>query len=263
MNITYEKKDRIAILTINRPEAMNALDPETGRALTEAWIEFRDDAEAWVAILTGAGEKAFCAGADLKAINEYYRSLTPTERRARAETQPGFGGITRHLNIWKPIIAAINGHCLAGGLELALCCDLRLAAEHATFGLTEVKWGIMPGAGGTQRLPRAVPLCKALEMILTAERIDAQEAYRIGLINRIVPLPELMPTAMKIAERICENGPLAVRAAKEAVWRGLELPLEDGLRLECFLAESLRQTEDAQEGPRAFAEKRPPRFQAK
>ncbi len=263
MSITYEQKDRIATLTINRPEAMNALDPVTSRALIEAWIAFRDDAEVWVAILTGAGEQAFCAGADLKAIGDYYRGLTPTERRARAETEPGLGGITRHLNIWKPIITAINGHCLAGGLELALCSDIRLAAEHATFGLTEVRWGIVPGAGGTQRLPRSVPLCKALEMILTAEKIDASEAYRLGLINQVVPLPELLPTAMKVAERICENGPLAVRAAKEAVWRGLELPLEDGLRLEWFLAELLRQTEDAQEGPRAFAEKRPPRFQAK
>lgn len=263
MSITCEKRERIAILTINRPEAMNALDPETSRALTEAWIEFRDDAEVWVAILTGAGDKSFCAGADLKTVGAYYRNLTPTERRARADTQPGLGGITRHLNIWKPIIAAINGHCLAGGLELALSCDLRIAAEHATFGLTEVKWGIMPGAGGTQRLPRAIPLCKALEMILTAERISAQEARRIGLINQVAPLSDLMPAAIKMAERICENGPLAVRAAKEAVWRGLELPLEDGLRLEWFLAESLRQTEDAQEGPRAFTEKRPPRFQAK
>ncbi len=260
--VLYEQKDRLVTITINRPEAMNAIDPETHQALIEAWTRFRDDDGAWVAILTGAGDRAFSAGADLKRMIPAGfsggRGYNPVAHNAY-----GLGGITRGLEIWKPMIAAINGFCLAGGLEQALACDVRLAAEHARFGLTEVRWAIMPGAGGTQRLPRVVGLTRALEMILTAEQIDAQEALRIGLVNRVVPLPELMPAARALAETLCERGPLALRAAKEAVIRGLSLPLADGLRLEAFLAGTLRGTEDAVEGPRAFAEKRKPRFQAR
>jgi E-phenylitaconyl-CoA hydratase len=165
--------------------------------------------------------------------------------------------------VWKPVVAAVNGHALAGGLELVLCCDLRVVAEHATFGLTEVRWAIMPGAGGTQRLPRAVPLAKAMEMILTGEPISAQEAHRIGLVNAVVPAAEVLPTARRWAELICQRGPLAVRAAKEAILRGLSLPLADGLRVEAFLSGTLRGTEDAREGPRAFAEKRKPVFRGR
>ena len=256
--VLYEQKDKIVTITINRPEAMNAVDPETQRALVEAWTRFRDDDSAWVAILTGAGEKAFSAGADLKKMIP--RAFAPGHRR---DHDLGLGGITRGLEIWKPMIAAINGHCLAGGLELALACDLRLASPNATFGLTEVRWAIMPGAGGTQRLPRAVPLAKAMEMILTAQTIDAEEAYRIGLVNKVVPLPQLMPEATEWAQTLCERGPLGVRAAKESVIRGLSLPLADGLRLEAFLSATLRGTEDAIEGPKAFAEKRKPQFKAR
>jgi len=263
MAVLFEKKEKIAILTINRPEAMNSLDRETLDQLNMAWIDFRDDPDLWVAIITGAGDKAFCAGADLKGIGEYYSSMTPIERKEKAEKGPGVGGITRNLEIWKPIIAAINGHCLAGGLEIALACDIRIAAETATFGLTEVSLGIMQGAGGTQRLPRLISLAKSLEMILCAERIDAQEALKIGLVNSVVPLEEVFAEAVRTAERICKNAPLAVRAAKEAIYRGLEFPLAEGLRLEQFLAEPIRQTEDAKEGPRAFSEKREPQFRGK
>jgi enoyl-CoA hydratase/carnithine racemase len=262
MPILYEQKDRLVTITINRPEAMNAIDPETHTELIEAWVRFRDDPEAWVAILTGAGEKAFSAGADLKRMIPQ-ASGAAGPRRGRGHNDYGLGGITRGLEIWKPMIAAVNGHALAGGLELVLACDLRVAAEHATFGLSEVRWAIMPGAGGTQRLPRAVPLAKAMEMILMAEPISAAEAYRLGLVNAVVPLPELLPTAGRWAETLCERGPLAVRAAKEAVIRGLSLPLADGLRLEAFLAGTLRGTEDAVEGPRAFAEKRKPAFKGR
>lgn len=262
MGIEYEKRGNIAIITINRPEKMNALDPETNKELIRAWIDFRDDEELRVAIITGAGDRAFCAGADLTRINEFY-SLTPLQRREISEREPALGGITRNLTIWKPIIAAINGVCLAGGFELALACDIRIASDNAEFGLTEVRWGIMPGAGGTQRLPRLVPLAKAMEIIFTGERIDAQEAYRIGLVNKVVPLNDLMPVSLKIAERICENGPLAVKAVKEAILRGLELSLDEGLRLEQFLAEPLRQSEDAREGIRAFREKRKPLFKGR
>jgi enoyl-CoA hydratase/carnithine racemase len=261
-SILYEQQDRVVTITINRPEAMNAIDPETHHALVEAWTRFRDDESAWVAILTGAGDRAFSAGADLKkmipAAFAGGRGYNPADHTAY-----GLGGITRGLEIFKPMIAAVNGFCLAGGLEQALACDIRIAASHARFGLTEVRWAIMPGAGGTQRLPRVVGLTKALEMILIAEPIDAGEAYRIGLVNAVVPPAELMPAARAMAATLCARGPLALRAAKEAVIRGLSLPLADGLRLEAFLSGTLRFTEDAVEGPRAFAEKRAPAFKAR
>lgn len=263
MPIRFEKQERIALITIDRPEAHNAFDLELSRELAEAWIAFRDDPELWVAVVTGAGEKAFSAGADLRALGEFYRSLTPLQRRHRAETQPGFTGLTRNLEVWKPIIAAVNGYCFGGGLELALACDIRIASENAQFGLTETSWGIIPGAGGTQRLPRVVPVGIALEMILTAKKIDAAEAYRIGLVNQVVPQAELMDAALNMANRICENAPLAVQTAKMAVWKGLDLSLDEGLRLENLLGEPLRQSEDVKEGIAAFAEKRKPKYQGK
>src|SRR5712692_7621041 len=208
-SVLYEQSDRIVTITINRPDAMNAIDPETHGALIEAWSRFRDDESAWVAILTGAGEKSFSAGADLKKM---IPAAFAKSGGGRGQNDYGLGGITRGLEIWKPMIAAINGFCLAGGLEQALACDLRIAAPHARFGLTEVRWAIMPGAGGTQRLPRAVPLAKAMEMILTADHVTADEALRLGLINKVVPLPELIPAARALAETLCERGPLALRA---------------------------------------------------
>jgi enoyl-CoA hydratase/carnithine racemase len=259
--VRYEQNDKIVTITINRPEAMNAIDPDTHTALIEAWTRFRDDDSAWVAILTGAGDRAFSAGADLKTMIPAAFGRDSGGRRRPGDA--GLGGITRGLEIWKPMIAAVNGFCLAGGLEQALACDLRLASPNAVFGLTEVRWAIMPGAGGTQRLPRAVPLAKAMEMILMAQQITADEAYRIGLVNAVVPLPDLMPTAIRWAETLCERGPLAVRAAKEAVLRGLTMPLADGLRLEALLSSTLRGTEDAIEGPKAFAEKRKPEFKGR
>jgi len=261
--VLFEQRERIAVITINRPDAMNSLDGETLDQLNKAWLDFRDDPDLWVAIVTGAGDKAFCAGGDLKSLGRYYSSMTPIQRREKAEKEPGVGGITRNLDIWKPIIAAINGHCLAGGLEIALACDIRIAADNATFGLTEVSRGIIPGAGGTQRLPRLISTTKSLEMILTADRIDAQEALQIGMVSRVVPLKEVLNEALKTAEKICRNAPLAVRAAKEAIYRGLDMPLAEGLRLEQFLAEPVRQSEDAKEGPRAFVEKRDPNFQGR
>jgi enoyl-CoA hydratase/carnithine racemase len=258
--VLYEQSGRIVTITINRPEAMNAIDPETHDALIAAWTRFRDDDAAWVAILTGAGEKSFSAGADLKKM---IPASFAKDAGRRGHESYGLGGITRGLEIWKPMIAAINGHCLAGGMEQALACDLRLAAPHATFGLPEVRWAIIPGAGGTQRLPRTVSLARAMEMILMAKTLTAAEALQAGLINAVVPAPELLPTARAWAETICERGPLAVRAAKESVMRGLAMSLSDGLRLEAFLSGTLRGTEDAVEGPKAFAEKRKPNFQAR
>ncbi|MCP4039847.1 MAG: enoyl-CoA hydratase/isomerase family protein [bacterium] len=263
MTIQFESENGIAILTIDRPKVHNAIDFDTTDALVEAWTRFRDDEDLRVAILTGAGERSFCAGADLRGVGDFYRNLTSAQRLRRSEQLPGLGGITKNLTIDKPIIAAVNGHCLAGGLELALSCDLRVASDNASFGLPETTRGMLPGAGGTQRLPRLIGPERALELIMTGRRIDAEEALRIGLISRVVPLAQLRAEALALASAIAENGPLAVRAAKAAVWRGLDLPLEEGLRLEQHLAEPVRQSEDAQEGPRAFLEKRKPVFKGR
>lgn len=251
MAVDYEKEGRIAIFTINRPEAMNALNSQVRQELNQALIDFRDDPDLWVGIITGAGEKAFSAGADIK---EFRPGPIQTE---------GAVAWVRPDQIWKPIIAALNGFALGGGLELAMECDLRIAAEHARLGQPEVNIGFMPGAGGTQRLPRFVGRAMAAEILLTGRHIDAQEAYRIGLVNRVVPLDQLMPTARELAETICQRGPMGVRATKEAMIRGYDLTLEQGLRLERDLVNRVRTTEDFMEGARAFAEKRKPAYRAR
>ena len=227
------------------------------------WEAFRDDRRCRVAILTGAGNKSFCAGADLKEVSDYYSSMTPAERREKARTEPGLGGITRNLDPGKPIIAAINGHCLAGGLELALACDIRIASENATFGLPEVRWGLMPGAGGSQRLPRAISLGAAMEMLLTGESIDASAAAACGLVNRVVPQEKLLDAAFAVARSIVRAAPLSVAAVRAAAYGGLEMSLEDGLELEQARAEPLRQSADVQEGLKAFTEKRDPEWKGK
>ena len=254
--VIYEIRDKIAYITINRPEAYNACDLPTYARLSEIWQDFRDNDDAWIAILTGMGEKAFCAGSDIKQnFNDVPRPGDHFDPEKQAS-------ITRGLDVWKPIIAAINGHCNGGGLEMALSCDIRVASENAQFGLGEVKIGLLPGGGGTQRLPRAISLCNALWMLFTGDRIDADEAYRVGLVNRVVPLPDLIPTAEAMARKVLEAGPLAVRAIKQAAIKGLSMPLEDGLRLESHLFRLLRTTEDSVEGTRAFAEKRKPQWKA-
>ena len=254
-NILYEERGHIAYATINRPDRRNAIDPATSHDLKQAFEDFKADDDAWVAILTGAGDQAFSAGADLVAM-----SAALSDGGEGVPMNVPFGGITRGYECWKPIIAAINGYCLAGGLEIALSCDIRVAAEHAQFGLPEPRRAIIPAAGGTQRLPRSVPLAFAMELLLTGDRFDAQTALRFGLVSRVVPQAELMATAEAIAGRILECGPLAVRAIKQAVLRGREMSLADGLRLEGQLAGPIFGTEDAREGPRAFAEKRKPAY---
>jgi len=206
-----------------------------------------------VAIVTGSGDQAFSAGADLVAMSQALAGGTQPEFMSVP-----FAGITRGFECWKPIIAAINGYCLAGGLELALACDIRIAAEHATFGLGEVRWGVIPAGGSHIRLPRQAPWAVAMELLLTGKTIDAQRAYGVGLINRVVPADQLMPAAMEVAETICKNGPLAVRTAKEIAVRALNL--EAGFVLERSLSQRVMRSEDAKEGPQAFMEKRPPRF---
>jgi enoyl-CoA hydratase/carnithine racemase len=254
-NIIYEKKGPVAVLTINREKALNALNAATSREMQTAWEDFRDDNSLRVAILTGVGEKSFSTGMDLVAT-------AAGENQFEGRPAP-FGGFTKRLPIYKPIIAAINGYCLAGGMELALTCDIRICTPDARFGLPEVRWAIMPGAGGTQRMPRAIPQAWANYLILTADQMDAETALRIGLISHIVPKEELMNRAMQIANTICERGPLAVRTAKEAILRGLDMPLEHGLAYEDVLLGRLMATEDAKEGPRAFAEKRKPEYKGR
>ena len=256
MAVDYAKEGRVAIFTIDRPDALNSISLQTNEELYEALANFRDDTELWTGIITGAGEKAFCAGADLKDMIPFMK-----EHRDQPEAFPATP--MRGLELWKPLIAAINGVALGGGLELALACDIRIASDNARLGLPEVTLGLMPGWGGTQRLPRMIPWCKAAETILMGKPMDAQEAYRIGLVNKVVPLPELMPTAKKWAEAICQAGPLAVRTAKEAMVRGISMSLEDGLRLENTLFARLLGSEDSDEGLRAFAEKRKPVYKGK
>jgi enoyl-CoA hydratase/carnithine racemase len=260
MCIRSERQGNVLVVTIDRPEARNALSRDMGKALWDCWYTLRDNPELRVGVLTGAGDKAFCAGADLKEIGSYYGLMTPIQRREVRERDPGLGGITRNLEVGKPIIAAINGHCLAGGLELALACDMRVAAEHATFGLPEVRRGIIPGAGGTQRLPRAIPLGVALELLCTGDSIDAKQALQHGLVNRVVPKEDVLASALDLANRIARNAPLAVQAARSAARRGIHLPLEEGLRIEELYAEPVRATEDAKEGVLAFVEKREAEF---
>ncbi len=256
--IIYRKRERVAIVTINRPERMNAIDPQTSAELYEAWTDFGDDDALWVGILTGAGEKAFSAGNDLVAMAQAQQSGAAST--AAVYSRAPFGGITRSFECWKPIIAAINGYCLAGGLEIALACDIRVAAEHATFGLPEVTRAIIPGAGGTQRLPRAIPLGPALELMLTGGRFDAQWALRHGLVNHVVPADQVMAKSLAIADTICQNGPLAVRLVKESVYAGLNRSLEEGLRFELEQSRKVLASEDAKEGPLAFAQKRKPNY---
>ena len=255
MGLIYEKKGRIAYLTLNRPEAMNAIDPETQVELENAWKDFTSDPDVWVAILTGAGDRAFCTGSDLKKTmppKESFAQITLGPTKSRALLPP--------LDNWKPIICAVNGYAVGGGLELALACDIIIGSENSQYGLSEVRVGSMPGIGGTQRLPRRIPLGAALKMLLTGQRIDAQEAYRLGLIQEVVPLDKLMETAEKYAQMICENAPLSVRAVKMAVYQGLEMPLEKALDFENLCWGMLRDTKDRIEGRKAFAEKRKPEF---
>jgi enoyl-CoA hydratase/carnithine racemase len=254
--LDYTKEGKIATFTINRPEALNALNLQVTRELHEALIDFRDDENLWVGIFTGAGDKAFCAGADIK-------ELLPFLAEHGQEMWAFPATHNRGMDLWKPLIAAINGFCLGGGLEIALGCDIRIAGEKARLGVPEVTLGLIPGDGGTQRLPRAIPRCKAAEMLLMGKMIDAQEAYRIGLVNTVVPPEEVMSTAREWAESICKAGPLAVRAAKQAMLRGCEMPLNDGLRLEFMLNAYVTSTEDFTEGTTAFVEKRKPVYKGK
>ncbi|MFC2071193.1 enoyl-CoA hydratase/isomerase family protein [Chloroflexota bacterium] len=256
MAVDYEKDGRIAIFTINRPEALNALDMEAIHQLHKAMVDFRDDPELWVGIITGVGQKAFCAGADVKDAVPFIKKHLD----AHWVFPPA---IWRGMELWKPLIAAINGVALGGGLEIALSCDIRVASENVRLGTPEATIGVIPGWGGTQRLPRMIPWCKAAEILLAGKIIDAQEAYRIGLVNEVVPQSDLIAAAKKWAGGFCQTAPLAVRAIKEAMVRGYSMTLGEGLRLEQSLLAYIMGTEDFEEGNRAFVEKRKPTFKSK
>ena len=256
MPINYEKKDRIEVVTINRPDAMNCLNQADLDELGRIWLDFRDDDEVLVGILTGAGNRAFCAGADLG-------SLIPKLNCGEHPISPTVPGFLKNIKCFKPIIAAVNGHCLAGGMEMLMGTDIRIAAEEATFGVTEVKWALFPAGGLTVRLPRQIPYCWAMELLLIGEPITAEQALQIGLINRVVPRAKLMDTSMSIAKKLCQNGPLALKAIKESALRSHDIPEEHAYFLEAFLAKQVFGTRDANEGPRAFIEKRKPVFEGR
>ena len=254
--ITYERKGRIGYFTINRPDRLNALHPPANAELYDAFTEFCDDPEAWIAIITGEGDRAFSAGNDLKFTAE-------RGRRDRTGEIARFGGITSNFTCWKPLIAAVNGFALGGGLELAMACDIIVAADHAEVGLPEVRVGLVAGAGGTHRLPRHIPMKIAMGMMLTGKRIPAQEAYRLGLVNEVVPLADLMSTAERWANEILEVAPLSARASKQMAYEGLDWPLEVAMSRNYPEYLKAAASEDFVEGPKAFAEKRKPNWKAK
>ncbi len=252
---TFERDGHKAVVTLRRPESLNAINSQMDRELLESFTEIRDNPDIWVGIVTGEGAKSFSAGHDMKEPG-----APPYGARPRV---PPIGGLHRDTKVWKPMIAAINGYCLGAGMEMALSCDIRICASHAEFGLPEVRWSLLAAAGGLTRMPRNIPRAVAMEMILTGERISAQQAFQWGLVTHVVPLAELMPLAHALADKILNNAPLAVWAAKEIAVRTQDMTIEDSLALETSFNRGLLMTEDHTEGPAAFAQKRKPSFKAR
>ncbi len=258
--LLFDLADHVAVITLNRPAVRNAMNRELSSALLAALQRVGADADIRVAVITGAGG-TFSAGADLKERAQSGGRAADASAASIVETSRAGGFST--LAIQKPLLAAVDGYCLAAGFELALLCDMRICTPEARFGLPEITRGFFPGGGGPQRLMRAIPQAMAMEMILTGDTIDAATALRVGLVSRIVPADELLPTARHIAQRIASHAPLAVRAAKEVAQSALDETLEQALRFGSTLRWIIGQTEDAREGPRAFAERRPPRYQGR
>ena len=250
--IIYEKKDRIAYITLNRPEVHNAMSNAEKKGLSDIFVDYQNDPEVWVCIITGAGGRAFSAGSDVREFDANYTKGPGIIHEEIQALQEG------HIDVWKPIIAAIDGWCVGGGLELALACDIRIATEKSQFGFAEVKVGRIARGGGTMRLPSQIPFAVAMEMMLTGDPITARRAYEVGLINAVVPESgDLMPAAEKMAARILAGAPMAVRLSKEHALRGYNLPLHTQLAM-TRIGKEVDASEDAIEGSRAFAEKRKP-----
>ncbi|HYB83169.1 MAG TPA: enoyl-CoA hydratase-related protein [Mycobacterium sp.] len=260
MSIDYRLDGHIATITINRPKTRNSLDMEHFRDLAHAWAAFRDDTSAWVAVITGVG-RDFCTGADLKKfIPELTGELPQPEGWDKLDA---IHAVLHRFPVYKPIVAAVNGTCVAGGFEMLSSTDIRVAVPEARFAVMEPKRGLFAGGGSTVRLPRQMPYPFAMELLLTADMVDAERALAMGLINRVVPADQLMDTAYDYAERIAANAPLAVLATKQSAVEGLALDLESAYQNETWHSDRVFATEDAKEGPRAFAEKRPPRWQGR
>ena len=259
--VRVDKHGAVWLVTLDRPDKMNSLDFAAHEELVEVWKQFERDDKARIGVLTGAGDKAFCAGADLKTYTMAFATLPPHEFRKKWVDGVGLGGITRGLEINKPLIAAINGYAISGGLELALACDLRFAAHNASFGLQDAKWGFHACDGGLIRLPLIVGLGHAMEMILSGERIDAEHALRIGLVTRLWPQNELLPKTLEYADMLARRAPLAHRFAKSVMRRAIGLPLAEALRMEVRSFYDLGSSGDLAEGTLAFKERREARFQ--
>jgi len=262
-DIGYEKRGRVRLITIDRPQAMNSLNFAANDELTALWREFAADDGAQVAVLTGAGDKAFCAGADLKTYTMPFAKMPLPEFRGRITEGPGIAGITRGMELHKPVVAAVNGFAVSGGCEIALACDIRFCSPNAEFGFQDVRWGFHPCDGGTVRLPMIVGLGHAMELILSGERVGAEHAFRIGLVNRIVPQARLLEETLAYAERLASRAPLAQRFAKQVMLEAYGRSLADALRLESRSFRDLAETADLAEGTTAFREKREARFQGR
>jgi len=254
--ILFDIQGRVARITLNRPEQLNALSFAMRNELASAFDRCAADPDIRAVVLAGAG-RAFCAGVDLADGSFEEAPIESVEVRTRGDFRAKLTGLG------KPNVAAVQGFCLGGGCELALCCDLRIAAEDAQFGQPEINLGSTPAGGGTQRLPRLIGAGRALEWLMSGDRMPAAEAYRVGLANRVAPAAELQAVAMDVASKLAAKAPLAIKYLREAVYRGLDLPLDEGLRLEIYLGGLLRTTEDRVEGLNAFREKRPPEFKGR
>jgi enoyl-CoA hydratase len=260
--------EHVVLVTIDRPEAKNACDLEHFHQLAQAWKRFAADDDAWVAIVTGVG-RAFMSGADLKTYVPEITALSKQIAAGQTDSVNGYSlsdgtdAVLRGSRIYKPIIAAVNGPCVAGGMEMLGGVDLRIASEHASFGVLEPARGLFAGGGTTVRLPRQLPFALAMELLLCADQVDAARALEMGLVNKVVPEEQLLDEAFAYAARITKNAPLAVQATKRSALEGLKLDLREAYRNEARIAQEVFATEDAKEGPRAFAEKRPPQWQGR
>ena len=265
--VLYELRDGVALVTINRPDVRNALDPETLVLLRQAWFRIRNDAAVRVAVVTGAGDKAFCAGADLRRLMPLVNGARAPEddwdRRVVADPSVVETALLRDFDVTKPVVAALNGYTIAGGMELALGADLRIAADTALLGLQEVKWGLFPSGGSTVRLPRHISEARAMELLLTGELIDARTALDWGLINRVVPPSDVLAASLALAETIAGRAPLAVRAIRRSLREVRGRPTSEALAIESRIAADVFRSHDAREGQQAFAEKRQPVFKGR